>query len=111
MFYVIINKLGVSVDTIKYKIKSLARRRILLYKMRPDDLALSNYLIKRYNLNLKQLCLILLNKATISATEIKDELTVSFMRHADKQLATLITFGNSEICGSKILKFAFDWSV
>lgn len=106
MFFTIKKSRFGSSDLAKIKIIADARFRVLSYPMRHTEQALDIYLKQNYKQSLKQLSL----KIALSCSvldDFGDEFTVVFNDKIIDKLANLITYGNSEIKGSDIIKFAF----
>lgn len=74
--------------------------------MGANEIALNNYLLQRYKKSLQDCCLQLINQSTISRIS-KKEYRITFLAPSDDNLASLITFGNSNLQGSDILRYAF----
>lgn len=83
-----------------------ARKRIILYKSSSNEVALDNYLLEHYNLNLKLMCIKLINSCTWSLNQ-DNEVVITFKNKEYDKLAALITYGTEKLQGSQILAFAF----
>jgi len=94
------------IDLLKMDFYAAARRTIILFPLKADEVKINNYLLNNYKITLKTLCLKILNNLQISNNSSGDLLIKIKNPDLDK-LARLITYGNSELFGSKILKKAF----
>jgi len=88
------------------RIRSYAKKIILLHEIKPSEVKLNKYLEKNFQLNLITASLLLLNNCTIYKN-LAGTITVLFNNKQDDDLAALITYGNLEAPGSSILKEAF----
>lgn len=100
-------KLNSNTELARYYLKNNARRFILFYRFGANEVKLNNYLIEKYKMPLIQACLVILQKSTISTNLVDDELIITFKDKDIDKLATLITYGNGALQGSKILRYAF----
>lgn len=89
------------------KLKTLVRARSLisLYPMCGTEIILNNYLVKNYDITLKNLCFLLLTKLHFSPGE-ENEIIIFFKEDKYAKLARIITYGINNISGSQILKTA-----
>lgn len=95
-----------SIDLVKSKIMSEARRYILLAPKRADEIALNNYIMEHYKKPLEKACLDIIYNCVISV--IKDtRITITLKDKELEKLAELITFGTGKIKGSQLLVKAF----
>lgn len=83
-----------------------AKTIILNHNIKVSETKLNDYLKSNYNMSLISACLYLLDHCKIQQNKSGD---ILIMFNSDKvnNLATLITYGNSEIRGSNILAEAF----
>ena len=89
----------------KYRARLFARRSILIFPQRSPEYQLNKYLLDTYKLNLVQMCLKILAHTKFYYNSDK-ELVVTIVNKELDEIAQLITYGNREIMGSKILKIA-----
>ena len=75
------------------------------YPMHASDLLLDKYLQQQYDMSLKNLCIRLLLKLKFYKDD-EGNLVLLFKDPRDDKLASLITYGNGAIPGSKILQIA-----
>lgn len=83
-----------------------AKLKILNYKLAPSDKLLDNYLKTFHNVNLIEACIYLLSDCKIYRDK-DNTLIVKFNTIKADKLAALITYGNRQVRGSKILSNAF----
>jgi len=92
-------------DLDRYQTFMLARSFIIRYKTGPNEVALNKYFLENYKTNLKQMCLNIVANMTFS--EVDGETLVIINDKKLDKIASLITYGNSELPHSNILKYAF----
>lgn len=108
MVFILPNRLAYLADEKKDLIRRLARRYVARRAMTPFLEKLDDYLEKETGKGLKENCMELINgKTEIARNAATDEFVVSFIDKESKDLAKLITYGNSEIKGCDILQKAF----
>ena len=95
-----------NIALLKYRLMDKAKELILFFPMYSNELKLEKYLIKNYKTTLKYACLAILKAAKINS-EGNSELIITFPDKRYDKLAALITYGNLEVQGSKILQLAF----
>jgi hypothetical protein len=83
-----------------------ARKIILAYRLKPNDVRLNNYLIKEIGMPLQAACIYLINRCKLYR-DLDNSIIALFPVESDDLLASFITYGNAEIPGSNILKKAF----
>ena len=88
------------------KIFRYAYLYIAAYHIKPGEVVLSNYLKQTYNLNLKEAALLVFSHSHVNYVN-KNEMVITFFDPKIDRLASLITYGNGIILGSKILINAF----
>lgn len=109
MFFTLSNEMGDPIDVKKQEIQKFAYDRIQHTPMLSTELQLNDYLLKNIKKDLKTTCKELIaKKLKISAGAENNTLVVTFIDSQSDKLASLITYGNSEIKGSTILQNAFD---
>ena len=86
--------------------KASSYRTILLFPMHTAEKKLELYLRKNYGLSLKAVCIQLWAASKVVTADSKIFKTIFTNKNLDS-LAELITYGNSEVSGSNILKEAF----
>lgn len=96
---------GIENKLIESNIYSSSRKYILLHNLNENELNLSNYIFQKYGMDLKQTCLYILNNLTISSDGQNFKIVISDRK--PDLLARLITFGNKEIRGTKLLINSF----
>lgn len=82
-----------------------ARIRILQYPFKATERLLDAYLQKKYKQTLKGYCLMIINNLKCQPNN-EEELTLTLFNPRLDEIASLITYGNEEVQGSKILRFA-----
>ena len=98
----------VTEEALKRRWLAAARKKVILYKLGADEIALDNYLAKNYSITLKSLCLAIILNTKIVAD--KSGLLITQIKNPElERLARLITFGTGKVSGSKILKYAFEY--
>ena len=93
-------------DITKLQWKYYARKNIILYAMKSNEILLNRYLLKTYNISLKYACLVLLIESKQSFDQEKN-MYIYWIDKKYEKLARLITFGTGKVPGSKILQKAF----
>jgi len=93
-------------DITKLQWKYYARKNILLYTMRSNELLLNKYLLQTYKISLKHACLVLLVESKQSFDQ-ENNMYIYWVDKKYERLAKLITFGTGKVPGSKILQKAF----
>ena len=94
-----------NIDYYKYKTWSIARLKVLLLRAGAQEIALNNYLLKKYKINLRVLCLNIINNMQFM-TDFENNIIAKTKNKDLDKLARLITYGNGQIQGSPILKWA-----
>lgn len=105
MFFTIPNKKYLSTEQLKANTLLDAYFIVKSYPLKASEIILDNYLQQQYNVSLKNLCI----KLLLSLSYYKDDadnLILMFKNPKDDNLASLITYGNGAIQGSKILQIA-----
>lgn len=108
MLFLVKNKKYLSADNLKTDALLNAYFVIKHYPLKASDLALDSYLQSQYKINLKNLCI----KLLLSLTFYNDNdgnLVLLFKNPKDDLLASLITYGNGAIPGSRILQSALNY--
>ena len=105
MFYSIQIPKNMSADVAKLRARQIARQSILIYTLKSDELAINKYLLENYKLDLKSICVKLMNNAKYITTT--DKLIIKFNTADDDKLARLITYGDGWLKGSRILRDIF----
>ena len=106
MLFTISNKRRQSIEQLRANTLLNAYFIIQNYPLHASDLALDNFIQQQYKTSLKNLCIKLLLKLTFYENEF-GELVLLFKNQKDDKLASLITYGNGAIPGSRILQLAF----
>jgi hypothetical protein len=89
-----------------YSIKQ-AYFNIYCYKFHASELELDNYLLAKYQIGLRAMCLKLLRKLQVTQPS-STELLYTFLDPEDDKMARLITYGDGYMQGSTILLDAFE---
>lgn len=105
MFFSIENKLA-DKAFMKTKVFTNAKTIILNHTIRVEEVKLNEYLKKEFNLNLISACIYILTHCKIQQDK-DDNIIILFENKKIDNLAALITYGNLEVPGSKLLKEAF----
>lgn len=87
----------------KVTIKTKAPRYLLIYPKRTTEVTLDRYLKENYGQQLIPLCLKIIKVIKISEAP-ENTLVITIPNKELDTLAHLITYGNSEVAGSDILK-------
>ena len=98
-----------SVPISKYSLSKIFRYAYLYlaaYRVKPREMELSNYLKQTYNLGLKEAALLVFTHSHVNYVS-KNEVVITFFDPKIDKLASLITYGNGIVLGSKILTDAF----
>ena len=83
-----------------------ARMTIAMYRIKPAQKQLNDYIWKKFGLNLKAACAMVVANCRLQKNK-NNELIITFPAKQIDQLATLITYGNGKIQGCSILQEAF----
>lgn len=105
MFFKVNNKRYLSVEQLRTDTMLNAYFLIKNYPLQASDLALDQFLQQQYKTTLKNMCI----KLLLSLTFYKDtegDLILLFKDPKYDKLASLITYGNGAIPGSRILQIA-----
>jgi hypothetical protein len=86
-------------------LKYNAKKYVLQYSFGADELLLDKFLRQNYHISLKELCLTIINYCTFYNDT--QNIIVKILNKKYDNLATLITYGNEQVFGSKILQEAF----
>lgn len=109
MQFTVINKYNQPNDILKFSIIRNAKKIIWLYNEQSTEKKLDEYLLNNSKTSLKQVCIKLLNNLKIYENGA-DEILLLFTDKKYDKLAQLITYGNSEVQGSSILKDALKYN-
>jgi hypothetical protein len=105
MFFKIHNKRYLSTERLRSDALLNAYFIIQKYPLRPSEISLDNFIQQQYKITLKDMCI----KLLLSLTFYKDNegnLVLLFKDAKYDKIASLITYGNGVIPGSKILQVA-----
>ncbi len=105
MFFKVNNKRYLSTEQLRTDTLLNAYFLIQNYSLHASDLALDQFLQQQYKTTLKNMCI----KLLLSLTFYKDRdgnLILLFKDPKSDKLASLITYGNGAIPGSRILQIA-----
>lgn len=103
------NNLQYPKDLKLISIKQIALGRIRGYRLYANAQLINQYLIEQYKITLKEACSALVKeKIKINNSRVDNCFVITFVDSESEKLAKLITFGNREVSGCDILKFAFD---
>jgi hypothetical protein len=105
MLYTLQNKRHLSIEHFRTKIMLNAYYIIKNYPLKASDLLMDRYIQQQYKMSLKNLCIKLLLNLTFFENDSGD-LVLLFKDPKCDAIASLITYGNGAIPGSKILKTA-----
>ena len=83
-----------------------ARLTIATYKLTPAQKQLNDYIWKKFGLNLKAACALVIANCKIQKNKA-NEAIITFPSKKIDQLAAVITYGDGKIQGCSILKEAF----
>jgi len=105
MFFRVENK---NASTVLFKSRAIltALSYIRRRPIKPSEYELNNYLKDTYDVNLKELALLLFEKIKLQNGDT-NELLFTFMDQNYDKLANIITYGNGRYQGSSILIEAF----
>jgi hypothetical protein len=107
MFFTIKNKRYLSSEQLRTNALLDAYYVIQNYPIRAADLAMDAYVQQQYKISLKNLCIKLLLNMTFYKDNAGD-LILMFKNPKYDTIASLITYGNGAIQGSKILQIALN---
>ena len=107
MMFTIKNKRYMSTEQLRTSSLLNAYRIIQNYPLKATDLLMDQYVQQQYNVSLKNLCIKLLLNLTFY-TDSSGNLVLLFKNPKYDTIASLITYGNGAIPGSKILKIALN---
>lgn len=83
-----------------------AKLTIALYKLKPAQKPLNDYIWKKFGLTLKAACGVVVANCRIQKNK-SNELIITFPSKRIDNLAALITYGDGKLQGCSILKEAF----
>ena len=101
----VIKNIQANLQTFKYQLIRNAHLIIISHRITPGEIKLNQHLKENYKLDLKSACIYLLSKSKIYR-DLDNNIIVLFPDKNDDKLASLITYGNNEMKGSKLLKLA-----
>ena len=101
----VIKNIQANLQAFKYQLIRNARLIILAHRITPGETKLNQYLEENYKVNLNSICLYLLAKSKIYR-DLDNNIIILFPNKDDDKLAALVTYGNNEMQGSKLLKMA-----
>ena len=96
----------VSPKLFRVQLLRYSRIRVLNYEFGPTEINLDKYLLQRYGVGLRHMCLAIINNAKMMIDE-NGEVVVYFASNFHEYVARLITFGTGKFLGSRILTRAF----
>jgi hypothetical protein len=105
--FTIKNKRYMSTEQLRTSSLLNAYRIIQNYPLKAADLLMDQYVQQQYKVSLKNLCIKLLLNLTFY-TDDSGNLVLLFKNPKYDTIASLITYGNGAIPGSKILKIALN---
>lgn len=105
MFFSIKNKRYQSIEQLRSNTLLNAYFIIQNYPLRATDLLMDQYIQQQYKTSLKNMCIKLLLSLTFYENSTGD-LVLLFKNPKYDAIASLITYGNGAIPGSRILKLA-----
>ena len=101
----VIKNIQANLQAFKYQLIRNAYLIIISHRLTPGEIKLNKHLKENYKLDLKSACIYLLSKSKIYR-DLDNNIIVLFPDKNDDKLASLITYGNNEMKGSKLLKLA-----
>ena len=107
MFFTIKNKRYLSTEQLRTDALLSAYATIQNYPLKASDLVMDQYIQQQYKTSLKNLCI----KLLLNLTFYKDDagnLILIFKNYKYDTIASLITYGNGAIPGSRILQIALN---
>jgi hypothetical protein len=105
MLFTVNNKRYLSTEQLRTDTLMNAYFIIKNYPLHASDLALDKLIQQQYNTSLKNMCIKLLLSLSFHKDD-KGNLVLLFKDHRYDKIASLITYGNGAIPGSRILKMA-----
>jgi hypothetical protein len=105
MFFKIENKRFMSTDQLHTSIMLKAYYIIQRYPLHASETVLDNFIQQQYKTSLKNICIKLLLNLTFYSDD-EGNLILLFKNPKYDQIASLITYGNGAIPGSRILRTA-----
>lgn len=106
MLFTIKNKHKSSVEQLRTSSLLNAYFVVKNYPMRATELILDSYINQQYKTSLKDMCVKLLLNLTFYKDEETGNLVLLFKNNKYDNIASLITYGNGAIPGSRILQTA-----
>jgi len=94
---------------ISLKLKKLAKYRIYNRGLSGADHKVNTYCKNTYGHSLKETCLYLINNLKVLQTHDENKYTCIFPDKSLDKIAHIITYGNGEFLGSKILQKALEF--
>lgn len=107
MFFKIENKRFMSTDQLHTSIMLKAYYIVQRYPLHASEAVLDNFIQQQYKTSLKNMCIKLLLNLTFYEDD-SGNLILMFKNPKYDQIASLITYGNGVIPGSRILKTALN---
>ena len=101
----VIKNIPANLQAFKYQLIRNAHLIIISHRFTPGETKFNQYLRQTYKLDLKPACIYLISKSKIYR-DLDNNIIVLFPDKNDDKLASLITYGNNEMKGSKLLKLA-----
>ena len=101
----VIKNIQANLQAFKYQLIRNTHLIIISHRLTPGETKLNQYLRENYKLDLKSACIYLISKSKIYR-DLDNNVIVLFPNKDDDKLASLITYGNNEMKGSKLLKLA-----
>lgn len=105
MLFSISNKRHMPIEQLRTNTLLDAYYLIKHYSLHASELALDRFIKQQYKVSLKDMCIKLLLSLTFHANKDGD-LTLLFKDQKYDTIASLITYGNGAIPGSRILRIA-----
>ena len=107
MFFTVKNRRYMSIEQLRTNTMLNAYFIIQKYPLKASEMLLDQYIQQQYKVSLKNLCVKLLLELTFYENDSGD-LVLLFKNPRYDTLASLITYGNGAIPGSKILQRALN---
>jgi len=91
---------------VSIRVKRFAKYRLYRWELSEADIIIDNYCKKTYNCSLKEACLQIIKKIKIFPENTDNTYIIILPDKRLDKLAHIITYGNGEFLGSKILQEA-----
>lgn len=88
---------------LKSRVKLDSKLSILFYTFKTNELALNDYFMSKYKVSLREMCLKILTNGKLQRNIEQNKVIFLCGSKKDDEIASLITYGNGKLQGSRIL--------